>query len=308
MDQIETIDWTHGAARPTLAAMTNTASRVSAFAALHRARPGFVMPNAWDAGSALVLASAGFPAIATTSAGIAFSLGKQDYAVSDARLGVSREEMFLRMREIADAVALPVNGDLEAGFGDAPEAVAATVRLAIEAGLAGGNLEDKRPGAGLYDEALAVERIAAAREAIDAQGSAFVLTARTDALQSPSEDALAACIRRANRFREAGADCLFAPGASDVPTVRRLVREIAGPLNVVMGLGTAEGNARELLAAGVQRISLGGSIARAALGFVRRAAEELRDRGTIGFAAGQIGHGELNALFASGRGLDTSTP
>jgi 2-methylisocitrate lyase-like PEP mutase family enzyme len=301
MDMIESIDWTHEGAGPTLAAMTNSASRVSAFAALHRARPGFVMPNAWDAGSALVLADAGFPAIATTSAGIAFSLGRQDYAVSDARLAVTREEMFLRMREIAEAVPLPVNGDLEAGFGDTPEEVADTVRLAIEAGLAGGNIEDKRPGAGLYDESLAALRIAAAREAIDASGSAFVLTARTDALQSQSEGALADAIRRANRFREAGADCLFAPGASDLATIRRLVREIAGPLNVVMGLGTAEGNARELLAAGVARISLGGSIARAALGFVRRAAEELRDQGTLGFAAGQIGHGELNALFARGR-------
>jgi 2-methylisocitrate lyase-like PEP mutase family enzyme len=198
-------------------------------------------------------------------------------------------------------VSVPVNGDLEAGYGDAPEQVVATVRLAIEAGLAGGNIEDKKPGAGLYDEALAVERIAAAREAIDARRSSFVLTARTDALQSPTPEALAACIRRANRFREAGADCLFAPGTSDLGTIRMLVREIAGPLNVVMGLGTAEGNARDLLTAGVARISLGGSIARSALGFVRRCAEELRARGTIVFAQGQIGQGELNALFARSR-------
>jgi 2-methylisocitrate lyase-like PEP mutase family enzyme len=273
----------------------------AAFAGLHRQRPGFVMPNAWDAGSALVLAAAGFPAIATTSAGIAFSLGKQDYAVSDPRLAVSREEMLDRIREIAAAVSLPVNADLEAGFGDEPECVAAAVRAAIEAGAAGGNIEDKQPGAGLYDESLAALRIAAAREAIDACGGGFVLTARTDAFQAGSPDALAACIRRANRYREAGADCLFAPGASDLPTVRTLVREIAGPLNVVMGLGTREGNARELLAAGVVRISLGGSIARAALGFVRRAAEELRDTGGIGFADGQIPHSELNALFARTR-------
>jgi len=278
-----------------------TRLRTETFAALHRARPGFVMPNAWDAGSALVLAAAGFPAIATTSAGIAFSLGKPDYAVREPHLRVTREEMFLRMREIVDAVSLPVNGDLEAGFGDAPEDVAATVRLAIEAGLAGGNIEDKQPGAGLYDEALAVERIVAARAAIDASGSAFVLTARTDALQAATPEALAATIRRANRFREAGADCLFTPGVNDVATIRVLVREIAGPLNVVMGLGTSEGNAQEFLAAGVQRISLGGSIARSALGFVRRCAEELYSRGTIGFAAGQIPHGELNALFAGAR-------
>lgn len=281
--------------------MSHIQSRTAAFAALHRAPTGFVMPNAWDAGSALVLAAAGFPALATTSAGIAFSRGLQDYAVSDPRLGVSREEMFARMREIADAVPVPVNGDLEAGYGDSPEEVAATVRLAIEVGLAGGNIEDKQPGAGFYDESLAVERIAAARAAIDACRSAFVLTARTDALQGAAPEALAAAIRRANRYREAGADCLFAPGPSDVATVQVLVKEIAGPLNVVMGLGTAKGNARDLLAVGVQRISLGGSIARAALGFVRRCAEELRDVGTIGFAAGQIAQGELNALFAEAR-------
>jgi 2-methylisocitrate lyase-like PEP mutase family enzyme len=281
--------------------MSRSDPHAAAFAELHRKQPGFVMPNAWDAGSALVLAAAGFPAIATTSAGIAFSLGKQDYAVSDPRLAVAPEEMLGRIREIAAAVRVPVNADLEAGFGDSPEQVAATVRRAIEAGAAGGNIEDKRPGAGLYDETLAVERIVAAREAIDACGSRFVLTARTDALQAPTPDRLAACIRRANRYREAGADCLFAPGPSDLPTVSSLVKEIAGPLNVVMGLGTSDGNARELLAAGVQRISLGGSMARAALGFVRRCAEELRDSGSIGFAATQIPQSELNALFARGR-------
>lgn len=281
--------------------MSPVDSRADVFAALHHGGPGFVMPNAWDAGSALVLADAGFPALATTSAGIAFSLGKQDYQVSEGRLAVSREEMFERMRQIARAVPLPVNGDLEAGFGDEPEQVAETVRLAIEAGLAGGNIEDKRPGGSLYDEGLAVERIAAARAAIDAAGSSFVLTARTDAFQTSSPEALAAVIGRANRFREAGADCLFAPGASDLETVRTLVREIAGPLNVVMGLGGSEGNARALLAAGVQRISLGGSIARSALGFVRRCAQELRDAGSIGFAAAQIPQSELNALFARAR-------
>jgi 2-methylisocitrate lyase-like PEP mutase family enzyme len=259
------------------------------------------MPNAWDAGSAVVLAAAGFPAIATTSAGIAFSLGKQDYHVSDADLAVSREEMFERMGQIARAVPVPVNGDLEAGFGDEPEQVADTVRRAIEAGLAGGNVEDKRPGGSLYEESLAVERIAAARAAIDGMGRTFVLTARTDALQGDAPDALAAAIRRASRYREAGADCLFAPGVSHLDTIRTLVREIPGPLNVVMGLGTCEGNSHELLAAGVQRISLGGSIARSALGFVRRCAEELRDAGSIGFATSQIPQPELNTLFARAR-------
>ncbi|GGC88868.1 isocitrate lyase/PEP mutase family protein [Chelatococcus reniformis] len=276
-------------------------SRPAAFAALHAANPGFVMPNAWDAGSALILAAAGFAAIGTTSAGIAFSLGRQDYAVDNASLAVSREAMLVRMRDIAAAVPLPVNGDLEAGFGDRPEDVAATVRMAIEAGLAGGNIEDKKPLAPvLYDEALAVERIVAARESIDAMGSAFVLTARTDAIQW-SKGGVAEAIDRANRLREAGADCLFAPGVSDLPTIDLLAREIDGPLNMVMGLGNAAGNARDWIMAGAQRISLGGSIARAALGFVRRAADELRDEGTISFAEGQLPHAELNALFARHR-------
>ncbi|HTO42138.1 MAG TPA: isocitrate lyase/phosphoenolpyruvate mutase family protein, partial [Rhizomicrobium sp.] len=128
------------------------------FGALHQAKPGFIMPNAWDAGSALLLAAAGFPAIGTTSAGIAFSLGRQDYAVETPELGVSRDEMFARMGEIASAVRIPVNGDLEAGFGDRPEDVAATVHHAIAHGLAGGNIEDKKPlEPSLYYEELAVE-------------------------------------------------------------------------------------------------------------------------------------------------------
>jgi len=274
-------------------------SRTETFHALHTAKGGFIMPNAWDAGSALVLAAAGFPAIGTTSAGIAFSLGKQDYSVDNARLAVSRAEMFTRMREIAAAVRVPVNGDLEAGFGDTPEEVAATVRMAIEAGLAGGNIEDKKPREpALYDETLAAERIAAARQTIDAMKSRFVLTARSDAILFGG---IAAAIRRSNNYRAAGSDCSFTPGVSDMASIKRLANEIDGPLNMVMGLGNANGNAREWLAAGVQRISLGGSIARAALGFVRRAAEELHERGTIGFAEAQIQQAELNALFAAHR-------
>lgn len=273
-----------------------------AFNALHTARTGFIMPNAWDAGSALVLAASGFPAIATTSAGIAFALGKQDYGVTSAALAVPREDMFEHIRKIVDAVNLPVNADLEAGYGDSPEEVAETIALAIAAGVAGGNIEDKIPEQpGLYDETLAIERIAAARAVIDDAGSGFVLTARTDPFLVSGKTGLAEAVRRANLYREAGADCLYAPGASDLDTVKVLVREIDGPINVVMGLGNAQGNAHTLIAAGVQRISLGGSIARSALGFVRRCADELRDHGTLGFAEQQISHADLNALFARSR-------
>ncbi len=278
-----------------------TSHHQQTFKALHARAGGFIMPNAWDAGSAQILEAAGFEAIATTSAGIAFSLGKQDYAVTDPAFGVGRDEMFERMAQIVRAVDVPVNGDLEAGFGDSPEAVAETIAMAIEAGLAGGNIEDKIPGrAELYDEGLAVERIVAAREVINARGGAFVLTARTDAFQNAG-DGIEAVVRRSNAYVAAGADLLFAPGAASVAEVTPLLARLDGPLNVVLGLGTSVGDARGLIAAGVKRISLGGAIARAALGFVRRCAEELQDSGSINFTEGQIGHAELNALFARPR-------
>ncbi|HZX01669.1 isocitrate lyase/phosphoenolpyruvate mutase family protein, partial [Kribbella sp.] len=229
----------------------------------------FVMPNAWDAGSAVLLAAAGFPAIATTSAGIAFSLAKGDHTLPDGAPEVSRDQMFARVREITAAVDVPVNGDLEDGYGATPSDVAETVRLAREAGLAGGNIEDY-DGRELYDASLAVERIVAAREA---GGPSFVLTARTDGQLLRTPVALADSIDRANRFREAGADCLYVPGVNSLDTIRTLVQELDGPLNVVIGLGSSTLNVTDLQAAGVTRISLGGSIARAALGFIRRSAE-----------------------------------
>jgi len=273
------------------------ARRATAFRQLHEARTGFVMPNVWDAGTAIIVAEAGFSAIATTSAGIAFSLGRADHTVPAGATPVSRSEMLDRIREIAAAVDIPVNGDLEDGYGERPEAVAETIRLAIDAGLAGGNIEDYSGGQ-LYDEALAVERIAAAREVIDAGSSGFVLTARTDGLLLRAPAPLSDAIRRANRYRQAGADCLFVPGVNDLETIGTLVREIDGPLNVVMGLGATSLTVAELRSIGVARMSLGGSIARAALGYVRQSARELLERGTLGFANIQIPQRELNTLFA----------
>jgi 2-methylisocitrate lyase-like PEP mutase family enzyme len=269
------------------------------FLDLHRTPSGFIMPNAWDAGSAIILAAEGFPAIATTSAGIAFSLGRPDYRVGNATLAVSRTEMLAAIEAIVSAVAIPVNADLEAGYGDVPDEVAETVRLAIAAGAAGGNIEDTRTADGeLYGEELAVERIAAARAAIDAAGTTFVLNARTDVFLLHGKDSIDRAISRANRYFEAGADCVFAPGATDLATVRTLVKEIDGPLNVVIGLDEAASSAFDLLAAGAKRISVGGSIARSALGLVRRAARELKSAGTVSYAREQIPQSELNALFA----------
>lgn len=276
---------------------TRTARHAAVFRRLHDGRTGFVMPNAWDAGSAIVLVDAGFDVIATTSAGIAFSLGRPDHGIPAGGSRVERPRMLERVRQITAAVDVPVNGDLEDGYGERPEDVAETIRLAIDAGLAGGNVED-HAGGRLYDEELAVERIAAAHEAAAASGTGFVVCARTDGMLVDRSAPLADSIRRANRYREAGADCLDVPGVDDLDRITTLVREIDGPLNVVMGLGSARLTADALRAAGVARISLGGSIARAALGLVRAAAHELRERGTIEFAACQISQSELNGLFA----------
>lgn len=270
---------------------------MTTFRELHTATTGFVMPNAWDAGSAVLLAEAGFPAIATTSAGIAFSLAKGDHTLPDGAPAVSREQMFERIQQITAASGVPVNGDLEDGYGAQPEMVADTIRLARDAGLAGGNIEDY-DGKSLYAESLSVERITAAREAA---GPDFVLTAGTDGQLLASPTSLADSIHRANLYREAGADCLYVPGVNDLDAIATLVKEIDGPLNVVMGLGSSTLTTYDLLSAGVARISLGGSIARGALGFIRAAAQELQTTGTMGFAANQIPQGELNELFASPR-------
>lgn len=271
--------------------------RAGRFLDLHRRPGGFILGNCWDLGSAVLMAGEGFEALATTSAGVAFSLGRPDYGVGDPALSISRDVTLERLAQICAAIDVPVNADLEDGYGEAPGTVAETVRLAVAAGAAGGNIEDIGAGPNLYDEALAVERIAAAREA----APSFVLNARTDALQVSGPAGLAEAIRRGNRYLEAGADCVFVPGTGDLDLIKTLVREIVGPLNIVVGLTSANATARQMLEAGVQRISTGGSIARAALGLVRRASRELLDQGTFEYGAGQIGQGELNALYSKGR-------
>lgn len=273
-------------------------SRGRAFLALHRAERGFVMPNAWDVGTAVVLAHEGFGAIGTTSAGIAFALGRPDYHVRDQRLAVTRAEMLDAVSRIARAVAVPVNADLEAGYGDTPDEVAQTVALSIAAGAAGCNIEDVDRATGrMFDVDTAAARIAAAREAIDRCGRTFVLNARTDAVLLGEAPGMQMAIERGNRYLAAGAHCVFTPGVTDIARAAVLAREIAGPLNLVIGLNEAASSAFALIDAGVQRISVGGSIARAALGLVRQSARELREHGTVSYAARQIPHDELNALF-----------
>jgi 2-methylisocitrate lyase-like PEP mutase family enzyme len=276
-------------------------TKAHAFFDLHRAPGAFVMPNAWDAGSARLLAAAGFPALGTTSAGIAFAMGLPDYEDC-----VPRAVMLEACAAIAAAVDLPVSGDLEAGYGAAPADVAETMGLAIEAGLAGGSLEDHLVGGEneLYGIEAAAERVAAARAAIDAGGIPFVLTARAECYLVGHPDPFAESVRRLNRYREAGADCLYAPGQKTAEEIARLVREVDGPVNVVMGLAGAAFTVNELAALGVKRISIGGSLARASFAVVKAAAEEMAGPGTFTFAAGAIPDAEMSAFMAGKPGGD----
>lgn len=266
------------------------------FRSLHAGSQTFLMPNAWDPGSACMLATGGFSCLATTSAGIAYSLGQPDF---EGR--VSRSQMMERIHLIAAAVDLPVSADLEAGFGAAPQDVAETIRLAIQAGVVGGNIEDLSgdPHTPLFDIGLAAERIRAAREAADGSGIPFTLTARTDCYLAGLPSPFAEAVRRANIFREMGANCLFVPGIKDAETIAALAREIDGPINVVMGLTGSAFTVSQLSDLGVKRISIGGSLARSALGLIRRAAQEMREHGSFSFAEQQIPDAELCSFFAS---------
>jgi 2-methylisocitrate lyase-like PEP mutase family enzyme len=276
--------------------------KASAFADAHRGPGIIVLPNAWDPGSAIVLADAGFSFVATTSAGIAFAQGLPD----GQRL--SRSRMLELVAQIAGAVDVPVSADLEAGYGDRPEDVAATVRGAMGAGAVGCNIEDstgdrERP---LFELELAVERIRAGAEAASASGLPFVLNARVDPylvrLGTPAEN-LAESIRRANAYREAGAGCLYVPVVSDADAIAELAREIDGPLNVLGARGGAPDAlpVARLEELGVRRVSIGGSLAVATLALVRRAAAELRDFGTFGYTGEAMSNAEANALMLRAR-------
>ncbi len=256
-----------------------------AFLALH-AGPGFVLPNAWDAGSARILEEVGFPAIATTSAGIAWSLGVPDGGLLDL------DTMLRHVGRIVAAVDVPVTADLESGYAD----VATTVRRAVEVGAVGGNLEDQVGGV-LFGIDEAAERIAAARAA--APAGTFVLNARTDTwFGGATGEVFAETVERAVRFVEAGADCVFVPGVVEEDDVRRLAEAIPAPLNIVAGLASLT-DAPTLFSLGVKRVSLGGSLTRAAYSFLERSARELLDSGTLGFLDGAISYADLQRRFGT---------
>jgi 2-methylisocitrate lyase-like PEP mutase family enzyme len=263
--------------------------KAAALLGLH-ARPGFVLPNAWDAGSARILEQVGFPAIATTSAGIAWSLGVPDGGALD------RDTMLEHVGRIVAAVRVPVTADLEAGYGETADEVGRTVALAVERGAVGANIEDAGKG-GLFGIDEAVDRLAAARAA--APSGTFVLNARTDTyFVGTAGDVFAETVERAVRYVEAGADCAFVPGVVEEDTIRRLAAAIPGPLNVVAGLANTI-DAHTLFALGVTRVSLGGSLARAALSMLEGAGRELLDAGTLGFLDGAIPYADLQRRFES---------
>ena len=274
--------------------MRTQEARGEQFRLLH-SRPGiFVIPNPWDAGSARMLATLGFEALATTSAGYAFSLGKPD-----AQGALGREETLANVRAIVGATDLPVSADLENGFGDDPETCAETIRLAADAGLVGGSIEDAtgRGADPIYPLELAVARVAAAVEAARTLSVPFVLTARAENLITGRPD-LADTIRRLHAFADAGADVLYAPGLTARGDIAAVVKAVAPkPVNVVMGLSGARFTLDELGALGVKRVSLGSSLARAAYGAFLRAAQEVREHGTFEFSAQAAPYAALNAMF-----------
>lgn len=266
--------------------------KFQAFRALHE-RPGaFVIPNPWNAGTARILASLGFEALATTSAGYAFSVGRRDSSAA-----LTRDEILDNAMGVVEATDLPVSADLEDGFGRAPELCAATIRLAADVGLAGGSIEDATgdPHEPIYEFALAVERIVAAAET--ARDCRVLLTARAENFLHGRPD-LGDTIARLQAFSEAGADVLYAPGLPDLEAIRAVCASVAKPVNVVMGLKGARYSVAELAGAGVKRISVGGSFARAALGGFLRAAREVKEQGTFGYADDALPHAEAHRFMA----------
>jgi len=263
---------------------------------LHHGTPILVLPNAWDAASARVIEQAGFSAIATTSAGVAFSLGYPD----GQRIG--RDEMLAAIRRIAAAVRVPVTADIEAGYGEAPESVAETIRGVLDAGAVGVNLEDsweRDGGRVLADLALQEERIRAAREAAQAAGVSLVINARTDVFLYGLGDE-AEAIRRLNAYLRAGADCAFPILVSDPPLIARLVEAIQGPVNIFAGPGAP--SIPDLERLGVARVSFGSALSRAALGLTRRIADELKSTGTYAsFPEDTIPFPEANRMFGGPR-------
>jgi 2-methylisocitrate lyase-like PEP mutase family enzyme len=271
--------------------MPDQTSKAFAFRALHARSGAFIIPNPWDAGTAKILTQLGFEALATTSAGLAFALGRSDGAVS-------REETLANARAIVQASHLPVSADLENGFGHSPQKVAETIELAVSVGLVGGSIEDATGDKDnpIYDLNLAVERISAAVEAACAQNIHFTLTARAENFLHSRPD-LDDTIARLQAFEKAGADVLYAPGLPSLEAIREVCSAVTRPVNVVAGLSGPAFSLEQLTNAGVKRVSVGSALSRAALGEFMRAATEMKEAGTFGFAHEASPYAEINKLM-----------
>jgi 2-methylisocitrate lyase-like PEP mutase family enzyme len=253
----------------------------------------FVLPNPWDIGTAIYLEHLGFKALATTSAGFAFSRSKPDG-------GVPRDEMLVHIREIVEATSLPVNADFQAGYADEPQHVAANVQLCVETGVAGLSIEDStgRSDCPLYEKKLAIERIRAARSAIDATQTCVVLTGRCEAWLVGDPDPLDTALDRLTAYAEAGADCLYAPGVSDPNEIARIVKIVAPkPVNILVSGFNHHLTLSQLADIGVRRISVGSGLALAAWGAFVRAAQEIQTNGTFNLLANNAPSADLNELF-----------
>lgn len=273
--------------------MRTQAEKGSAFRALHERNSAFLIPNPWDVGTARLLAHLGFEALATTSAGFAFSVGQRDNTIG-------RDKMMAHVAAIVSATDLPVSADLENGFGDDPRTVAKTIQLAAESGLVGGSIEDSttRPDDPIYERELAVERVQAATEAARSLAFPFTLTARAENYLVGRPD-LGETIRRLQAYQEAGADVLYAPGLARKDDIAAVVRSVDRPVNVVMGLPGVQLNLAMLSEIGVKRVSVGSALCRAALGAFLRAAREMREQGTFAFADEAVSFREISDMFGA---------
>ena len=264
------------------------------FAALHERDGAFIIPNPWDVGTARLLAQLGFEALATTSAGYSFSMGQRDNSIE-------RIDMMAHVATIAAATELPVSADLENGFGDSPEMVAETIKLAVGTGLVGRSIEDmsRQPGRPIYELAAAVDRVRAAAEVVSDLPFAFTLTARAENYLAGRPD-LNDTIKRLQAYQAAGADVLYAPGIVSKDDIATIVKSVDRPLNVVMGLQGVQMSVAELSAIGVKRVSVGSALSRAALGAFLRAAREMQEHGTFTFAEQAVGYRDINAMLSHG--------
>jgi 2-methylisocitrate lyase-like PEP mutase family enzyme len=270
--------------------MVTQAEKGLAFRALHERDKAFIIPNPWDVGTARLLAHLGFEALATTSAGYAFSVGRRDNTID-------RDEMMAHVSAIASATDLPVSADLENGYGDDPDTVAQTIKLAADAGLVGGSIEDSFGGDGaVYEIGQAAERIRAAAEVVRSLPFRFALTARAENYLVGRND-LKDTIARLQAYQEAGADVLYAPGLKTKDEIAAVVRSVDRPVNVIMGLQGVQMSLAELSALGVKRVSVGSALSRAALGAFLRAAHEMRDSGTFNFAEDAVSYRDISAMF-----------